>query len=129
MKQWLRLFRLPLAPTALFDVTACTLFALQVSGEPISAFTPLEWVQLLATSLLIYCFGMAGNDWADRRRDATLYPSRPLPSGAISPNIALGVILALAAGALWLGGGPRGSDETVYGALFCSARRSRDLHQ
>lgn len=43
---------------------------------------------------LIYLFGMGLNDFADRERDRSIHPNRPLPSGTIS--------VGQAKGALWI---------------------------
>jgi 4-hydroxybenzoate polyprenyltransferase len=40
---------------------------------------------------------MAANDWADRNVDAVERPERPIPSGRVSPRMALGVAVGLTA--------------------------------
>ena len=64
---------------------------------------------------------MAANDLADRKRDAELAPTRPLPAGEIRPGGALGLVLLLAGGAIALGGGPAGSREAVIAAVLIAA--------
>jgi 4-hydroxybenzoate polyprenyltransferase len=66
--------------------------------------------QPLGMRLLLTTLSVAGsqiltgalNDWADRRRDRLAQPTKPLPSGAVSPGVALvvagfGALLQLAA--------------------------------
>lgn len=61
---------------------------------------------LVAASSCVYLAGMALNDYADRAVDAIERPARPIPSGRVSPEFALGlaggmtiagVLLAMAA--------------------------------
>jgi hypothetical protein len=112
----------PARPTAAFDVVACALLA---RGPGLGAGAPpLPWrdaLLLAATSVLVYLAGMGGNDLADRRRDRTLHPDRPLPAGRIAPAAALVVVFLLAAGAVVLGGGPAGDRRLVVGALVAAA--------
>lgn len=61
------------------------------------------WAMPLA-SALIYLGGMALNDWADRDLDAAERPERPIPSGRISPAMALGVGAGLVAGGVGVAG-------------------------
>lgn len=132
----LRWLRLPLAPTAACDSAACLLLALGAGAR--EAARPEHqhvsdgyaapqwpdaagWAALAGTSLLTYAFGMGLNDWADRRRDRTLAPTRPIPSGALSPGIALAIVLLLGGAAALLGGGPWGSRAAVLVALGAAA--------
>ncbi|QLQ37322.1 SCO3242 family prenyltransferase [Micromonospora robiginosa] len=55
---------------------------------------------LAAASVLLYWAGMAANDWADRRLDATERPERPIPSGRVHPALALGLAGGLTAAGL-----------------------------
>jgi len=121
LRSWLRLVRLPLAPTAAWDATACLALALTFASRGLGAVDALGWVLLAATSLLVYGAGMAANDVADRKRDAALAPTRPLPSGEIRTGSALVVVLLLAAGAIAIGGGPAGSREAVIAAVLLAA--------
>jgi UbiA prenyltransferase family len=52
---------------------------------------------LVASSSCLYLAGMALNDYADREVDAVERPSRPIPSGRVSPAFALGLSGALTA--------------------------------
>jgi UbiA prenyltransferase family len=57
-----------------------------------------------AASVCLYWAGMAANDWADRELDAKERPERPIPSGRVAPNTALGVAAGLTAAGLALAG-------------------------
>src|SRR3954464_260986 len=60
-----------------------------------------------ASSCSLYLAGMALNDYADREVDAVERPSRPIPSGRVSPAFALGLAAGLTAGRGLLAPGPR----------------------
>jgi hypothetical protein len=65
---------------------------------------------LVASSSCLYLAGMALNDYADREVDAVERPGRPIPSGRVSPGLALGLASALtvaAAGLAVAADGPR----------------------
>ncbi|MER7001879.1 SCO3242 family prenyltransferase [Dactylosporangium sp. NPDC000555] len=65
---------------------------------------------LAGAGVLLYWAGMAANDWADREVDAVERPERPIPSGRIRPETALGVAVGLTAAgvaAAGLAGGRR----------------------
>ncbi|WP_255372113.1 SCO3242 family prenyltransferase, partial [Cellulosimicrobium sp. CUA-896] len=64
---------------------------------------------LPVASACLYAGGMALNDYADRRLDAVERPERPIPSGRVSPERALGVAsgLTLAGVGLAAAGGGR----------------------
>jgi 4-hydroxybenzoate polyprenyltransferase len=55
-----------------------------------------------AASVCLYWGGMAANDWADREVDAKERPERPIPSGRVTPNTALGLAAGLTAAGLGL---------------------------
>lgn len=62
----------------------------------------------LGLAMLLAQFSISAlNDWADRSRDRSAHPDRPLPLGIVSPRMA--VVIAVACGgagvllALWLG--------------------------
>jgi len=52
---------------------------------------------LAAASSCLYLAGMALNDYADREVDAVERPSRPIPSGRVTPGFALGLAGGLTA--------------------------------
>lgn len=90
MRDWLRLARVPFAPTAALDALVCGWFALQAAGvAPHTALGLEHTLLLIAASIAFYLSGMAGNDYADRARDAEIAPTRPIPAGRISPTAAL----------------------------------------
>lgn len=95
MLAYLKLFRLPFVFTAVADSAAGYLIASKGAPDP-------RVLGLLAlASAGLYAFGMAMNDVADRNRDKTLAPGRPLPSGRISLRGAVTAsFLAVAAGGL-----------------------------
>lgn len=115
MKPWLRLIRLPLAPTAICDSLACGLLAYAAAGHDLPVLP--DWLALAATSFLLYSFGMAANDYADRTVDRMKNPDRPLPAGHIAPAAALVLLLLLAGASLLVAGGPIGSVQPVSVAV------------
>jgi len=121
-RDWFRLVRAPLAPTAACDAVACALLA-RGPGVAGAATPPtvLDLLLLAATSALVYGAGMAGNDLADRRRDETIHPDRPLPARRIGVPAAVALVVLLAAGAVALGGGPLGDRRAVVAALAFAA--------
>ncbi|MFJ6168620.1 SCO3242 family prenyltransferase [Micromonospora orduensis] len=57
---------------------------------------------LAGASVLLYWAGMAANDWADRRLDAVERPERPIPSGRVTPTVAVGLAAGLTAAGVGL---------------------------
>ena len=121
LRDWLRVARAPLAPTAAFDSVSCALLA---RGPGLSRGAPAlmlkEGLLLAATSALVYVAGMTMNDVVDRKRDCTIHPERPLPSGRISTAAAAAFAALAAAGALAIGGGPAGDRLLPAAALACA---------
>jgi 4-hydroxybenzoate polyprenyltransferase len=117
---WLRVVRAPLAPTAALDAVGCALLASTAAGASPDP-SLLRWAGLAASSLLVYAFGMAANDFADRTRDRTLAPNRPLPSGELSPRAVAAALVLFAAGALAIGGGSPERRPLVAAALAAAA--------
>lgn len=69
---------------------------LHEDGNPQIFDTPL-WLLLAggaATALGLYAFGAGLNDVLDARRDRTLRPDRPIPSGGVGVDLALVIVLA-----------------------------------
>src|SRR5262245_32937610 len=66
-----------------------------------------------AAGAIVYAGGVVLNDVADAERDATLHPSRPIPSGAVSRSSAntfgLALLVGGAALAALLGGAAAGA--------------------
>ena len=117
---WLRLTRLPLAPTTACDVVACALLARApgfLTRGGAEALSAADALLLAATSVLVYVAGMTANDWFDRERDRTIHPERPIPAGRVHERAAFVLVFLSGAGAVALGGGPAGSRGLVAGAL------------
>lgn|GEM_PF-1924547 len=123
LRDWFRLARVPLAPTAAFDALACALLARGpgLARDGAGALGLVDALLLAATSVLAYTAGMAGNDLADRVRDRTIHPERPIPSGRIHPAAAAAFVVACAALAVALGGGPAGHVAGPLGAVLLAA--------
>lgn len=66
-----------------------------VAGAAAAGTLDRRVLGLAGASVLIYWAGMAANDWADRELDARERPERPIPSGRVSPGLALGVSAGL----------------------------------
>lgn len=110
LRDWGRLARLSLAPSAIADV-ACGVLLGHGGNWPDSR---VPWL-LMASSLSIYHGAMVLNDWADQKADAKTRPDRPIPAGRIESSSALaagtlllffGLGAALMVGpstALWMG--------------------------
>jgi 4-hydroxybenzoate polyprenyltransferase len=76
--------------------------ALSVPGDVIAGATAAQALSrrtpaLAGASVCLYWAGMAANDWADRKVDAAERPQRPIPSGRVSPPVALGLAVGLTA--------------------------------
>lgn len=91
-KDLLRLARVPLVWTATADSVAGYLLA-----TPVVRGFPLA--MLATASACFYMAGMVFNDVADRERDRTLHPERPLVSGAVGVReaVLLGSVLMMLA--------------------------------
>ncbi len=93
---YLRLLRVPRAFTAMADAVAGCLIASSSSVDG----TALLF--LVLSSAAIYSGGCALNDVCDRNEDATERPEHPIPSGAVSANGAVTLMLALLSIGLYL---------------------------
>lgn len=99
---YLELVRAPAVLTVLGD----TLAGSAAAGHPLLGRRLL----LPAASGCLYAAGMALNDYADREIDAVERPERPIPSGRVTPKVALSTAAWLTAAGLGLsavGGGGR----------------------
>ncbi|GLF98329.1 SCO3242 family prenyltransferase [Streptomyces yaizuensis] len=93
-RAWAELLRISALPTVPGDT---------LTGAAALALRPNRRTALaLGTSLCLYTAGMALNDWADRAEDARERPTRPIPSGRITPTAALTAAVALTATGLAL---------------------------
>ncbi|MGP4014804.1 SCO3242 family prenyltransferase [Saccharopolyspora sp. 5N708] len=87
MRKLVALTRAPAALTVLGD----TAVGAMAAGRPLRG----RRVLLPVASVALYWTGMALNDWADRELDAVERPERPIPSGLVSADEALGVAAVL----------------------------------
>ncbi|MEQ4303674.1 SCO3242 family prenyltransferase [Plantactinospora sp. B6F1] len=83
--------------------------ALSVPGDVVAGAAAADALDrrvpgLAGASVLLYWAGMAANDLADRELDARERPERPIPSGRVSPGLALGVSAGLTAAGIGLAG-------------------------
>ncbi|WP_055549006.1 SCO3242 family prenyltransferase [Streptomyces sp. NBRC 110028] len=91
-RAWAELLRI----SALFTVPGDAL-----AGAAATRTAPNRGTALaMGASLCLYEAGMALNDWADRDIDAVERPRRPLPSGRITPAVALTAATGLTAAGL-----------------------------
>ena len=86
---WLQLVRVPTVFTAMADIFLGFVLV-NLSFDPVTNFLPL-----LGISVCLYWTGMILNDYFDRAIDAQQRPGRPIPSGRVTPQAALGVALVL----------------------------------
>ncbi len=106
----LQLTRLALVFTAIADGWCnLLLLARQQAGPGVSIYAavgPTPFLLAAGISVGLYAFGMTLNDLIDRRRDSSIAPNRPLPSGRISPMTAqllciVMLLMALVCGAFY----------------------------
>jgi UbiA prenyltransferase family protein len=102
MNALVQLVRAPAALTVVGDTVA----GAAAAGKPLRGRRLL----LPLSSAAFYWSGMALNDWADRELDKVERPERPIPSGRISPNGALGVAGGLTVAGLGLAAAGGGRD-------------------
>ena len=92
LKTYLELCRLP----AVFTAAADVFLGLALTGRFTFAAASAKWLAVgVAASAGLYLGGMVLNDLLDRRRDAAERPSRPIPSGRVTPRKALAFYAAL----------------------------------
>jgi 4-hydroxybenzoate polyprenyltransferase len=95
-RAWLALARVSNTPTVVSDCVAGAVLASTVAAADVVALVTLA-------SALFYTAGMILNDLLDEAIDRRERPERPLPSGQVSRQAALGAVIALfAAGAALL---------------------------
>jgi 4-hydroxybenzoate polyprenyltransferase len=101
----LQFTRAALVFTAIADVLTATLLAEQFrggggGGGGGGGVRPMVAGLAVAMSCCLYGFGMALNDLVDRRKDALLAASRPLPSGRLGVSTAHAIVAVLGTGSL-----------------------------
>ncbi|SDJ94442.1 4-hydroxybenzoate polyprenyltransferase [Actinopolyspora mzabensis] len=87
-----------------------------VSAGAAAGHSSRQATMLMLSSCWLYWAGMALNDYADREVDAAERPARPIPSGRVSPGLALGLAISftgLATALTALSGGRRALRVTV----------------
>ncbi|WP_341717133.1 UbiA family prenyltransferase [Micromonospora sp. FIMYZ51] len=82
---------------------------------------------LAAASVLLYWAGMAANDWADRRLDAVERPERPIPSGRVSPRVAVGLAAGLTVAGVGLAAAAGGRGSVAVALPLAAAVWGYDL--
>jgi 4-hydroxybenzoate polyprenyltransferase len=92
-REYLELCRISNLPTVWGNVVA----AYVVSG---GSFSPVKFILLLLSFSMLYCGGMAMNEWIDADFDSRFRPDRPIPSGRIKLDDARNTWLTLFALAL-----------------------------
>ncbi|GAA1402924.1 SCO3242 family prenyltransferase [Oerskovia paurometabola] len=88
---------------------------------------PWRLALLPLSSACLYAGGMALNDYADRELDAVERPERPLPSGRVSPERALGVASGLTVAGLALAGAGGGRRSFVLAVPLAASVWTYDL--
>ena len=107
--------------------------ALTVPGDSLAGAAAAGWpagprtALLPAASACLYWAGMALNDWADRDLDAVERPERPIPSGRVSPDLALGVAGGLSLAGVALAGAGGGTRGAAVATLLAGAVWAYDL--
>ncbi|MET8141668.1 SCO3242 family prenyltransferase [Sphaerisporangium sp. NPDC005288] len=86
LRDLLELVRAPAALSVPGDV---------VAGAAAAGVLGRRTAGLACSSVCLYWAGMAANDWADRHLDARERPERPIPSGRVTANAALGTAVGL----------------------------------
>jgi 4-hydroxybenzoate polyprenyltransferase len=121
LRAYLELSRVSNLPTVWSNVLAGCLLS---GGE----LTPASFFLLAVALSCFYLAGMSLNDACDAEYDSERRPSRPIPSGRISPRAArIFSAMLFAAGILLLTMAPRLSG-TAAGALLVAAIVAYDLH-
>ncbi|GAB3860521.1 UbiA family prenyltransferase [Micromonospora andamanensis] len=77
--------------------------------------------------MLLYWAGMAANDWADRELDAVERPERPIPSGRVSPGVAVGLAAGLTVAGVGLAAAAGGRRATAVALPLAAAVWGYDL--
>jgi 4-hydroxybenzoate polyprenyltransferase len=118
LRDLIELVRAPAALSVPGDVIAGA-----AAARVLSPRTPA----LAAASVGLYWAGMAANDWADRDVDAVERPERPIPSGRVSPPVALGLAAGLTAAGVAAAGLVGGRRALAVAAPLAGAIWAYDL--
>jgi 4-hydroxybenzoate polyprenyltransferase len=111
----------PAAAVVALSAALGTILSIQAGLEPGSRLV-LTTVAVAGSQILTGAL----NDWADRHRDRVVQPSKPIPSGDVSPRLALAV--AAAGAAVQLGASvPLGSAALFLGAVAAGSAVAYDL--
>jgi len=98
-----------------------------IAGAAASGVLGRRTVGLAGASICLYWAGMAANDWADREADRIHRPERPIPSGRVSPGVAVGLAAALTAAGLVLAAGAGGRRSLAVAVPLAAAVWAYDL--
>ena len=90
-RAWCQLLRLPALFTVPGDPLAGFLLARYAGFEP----SIVKVLPCVLAGLLLYAAGLVSNDYFDLKEDARDRPTRPLPSGAVSPSTAISLAVVL----------------------------------
>jgi heme O synthase-like polyprenyltransferase len=90
-RAWCQLLRLPALFTVPGDPLAGFLLARYPGFEP----SIVKVLPCVLAGLLLYAAGLVSNDYFDLKEDARDRPTRPLPSGAVSPSTAISLAVIL----------------------------------
>jgi 4-hydroxybenzoate polyprenyltransferase len=106
--------------------------ALSVPGDAVAGAVAADTLGprtagLAAASVCLYWAGMAANDWADRDLDARERPHRPIPSGRVRPDAALGAAAGLTAAGCALAGCSGGGRAFAAASTLAGAVWAYDL--
>lgn len=107
--------------------------ALTVPGDSLAGAAAADWPfgsrtpALAASSVCLYWAGMALNDYADRAVDAAERPERPIPSGRVRPEFALGLATAMTATGLGIAGAVGGREALLVAAPLAGLVWAYDL--
>jgi 4-hydroxybenzoate polyprenyltransferase len=118
LRDLVELVRAPAALSVPGDVVAGA-----AAARVLSRRTPA----LAGSSVCLYWAGMAANDWADRSVDAVERPERPIPSGRVSPPVALGLAVGLTAAGVAAAGLTGGRRALAVAAPLAGAIWTYDL--
>jgi 4-hydroxybenzoate polyprenyltransferase len=77
----------PAAAVVALTATLAAILTTQAGGDALDTRVGLVTLCVLGSQILTGAL----NDWADRARDATVQPTKPIPSGEVSPAAALGL--------------------------------------